>query len=308
MDITTLPLPIALEDGQFVALEIPEAELPVPPPSPPAKKWRGRVHAQGPSVDAGVPSSEKQATENPTGPEIAIADIEMKDAPKIPVTNGNRDSQLIDPASSEVPLADQMPATLNSSSVISGTPALPSNSGMTAMDLVRQMQRSSVGSTTSQKSLESSKIFVPPSLPSVYNTAFTPTMSEKAQLSPRLGTTQRRSPSFNTPELTSSAIFNDQLVRQQREIQMRPTPQQGFQPPPSWDTTYGQTPTGMDSMFRAFEKQQGRTPSPFASPLQVNGRSPQNRSSAMVQPAPFGVIGQARPPSSGTPTSGQGWP
>lgn len=300
-------MPIALEDGQFVALEIPEAALPVPPPSPPAKKWRGRVHAHGLSVDGAVTPNERPAVGTSTAPEVSVSDVEMKDTTTSPVTNGNRDSELVDTTSTEPPVAERLPDTLNSSSVIGGTPALPSNSGMTAMDLVRQMQRSSVGSTTSQKSLESPKIFVPPSLPSVYNTAFTPTLSEKAQLSPRLGTTQRRSPSFNPPEITSSAAFNDQLARQQREMQARPTPQQGFQPPASWDTTYGQTPTGMDSMFRAFEKQQGRTPSPFASPPHTNGRSPQDRTSAMVQPAPFGVIGQARPPSSGAPTSGQGW-
>lgn len=231
----------------------------------------------------------------------------MQDIHSAKAANGVRNSQLIDAASIATPIAEHtILGTLDSSNLISGTPAVPSNGAITAMDLVRQMQRSSVGSTTSQRSLESSKVFVPPSLPSVYNTAFTPTLSEKAQLSPRLDTIQRRSPTFHTPEINSSAIFHDHIARQQRDIQMRATPQQGFQPPPSWDSTYGQTPTGLDSMFRAFEKQQGRTPSPFASPhVQANGRSPQPRSSA-IQQAPFGVIGQARPPSSGTPTSGQG--
>lgn len=186
MDIATTPLPIALENGEFIALEIPEAALPVPPPSPPAKKWRGRVHAHGPSLDGTTTPGEKPVTPNVPAPEIAVGDIEMKETVPEPVTNGDRNSQIIDTASADVLSIEQMPATLNSSGIITGTPALPTTSGMTAMDLVRQMQRSSVGSVPSQKSPESAKIFVPPSLPSVYNTAFTPTLSEKAQLSSTL--------------------------------------------------------------------------------------------------------------------------
>lgn len=267
------------------------------------------MHTHGASLDASGALPERALPMDAPATGTFNVDTEMMDttaAPLTPLTNGNRESQNLDVASSKAPSMEQMPATLNSSSIVTGTPAAPVNTGMTAMDLVRQMQRSSVESTTSRKSPESSKFFVSSSLPSVYNTAFTPTLSEKAQLSPRLGSMQRRSPSFNAPELTSSAIFNDQIARQQKEVQMRSTPQQAFQPPPSWDTTYGQTPTGMESVFRAFEKQQGRTPSPFASSMNVNGRSPQNRNSAIAQPAPFGIIGQARPPSSGTPTSGQG--
>lgn len=270
------------------------------------------MHAHGSSLDGVTTTADKVLPQCSITPDISMIDTETKDATPAQVANGNRDSQVIDAmiverSSAAQPSVEQMPSTLTSSSIIGGTPAAPGNSGMTAMDLVRQMQRSSVGSATPQRSPESAKVFVQPSLPSVYNTAFTPTLSEKAQLSPRLDTIQRRSPTFNTPEVTSSAIFNEQLARQQKDIQLRASPQQGFQPPASWDTTYGQTPTGLDSMFRAFEKQHGRTPSPFASPhVQVNGRSPQPRSSAMVQQAPFGIIGQARPPSSGTPTSGQG--
>lgn len=279
----------------------------MPPPSPPAKKWRGRVHAQGLSVDGGTLPNEKVQAPALKTPEIPIFDADMQDVPSAKTSNGNRKSQAFEAAREKTPPVEQMPATLDSSNIVGGTPAAPSNGGITAMDLVRQMQRSSVGSTTSQKSPESSKVFVQPSLPSVYNTAFTPTLSEKAQLSPRLDHIQKRSPTFASSETHSSAVFHEHIARQQRDVQMRASPQQGFQPPPSWETTaYGQTPTGLDSMFRAFERQQGRTPSPFASPhVQVNGRSPQPRSLVM-QPAPFGVIGQARPPSSGTPTSGQG--
>lgn len=264
------------------------------------------MHTHGLSVEGGASSNEKVLSQASAAPELPVSDTDVQDTRSAKAANGIRHSQILDSANMGTPIIEQIPVTLDSSNIVGGTPAAPSNGGITAMDLVRQMQRSSVGSTTSQRSFESPKVFVQPSLPSVYNTAFTPTLSEKAQLSPRLDTVQKRSPTFNVPEVNSSAVFHDHIARQQRDVQMRVSPQPGFQTPASWDTTYGQTPTGLDSMFRAFEKQQGRTPSPFASPhVQANGRSPQPRSSAMQQ-APFGVIGQARPPSSGTPTSGQG--
>lgn len=231
----------------------------------------------------------------------------MQDLRSAPQIGKNTEPKVTGSSYLENEHVESMQTTLDSSNLLGGTPAAPSNSGITAMDLVRQMQRSSIGSTISQRSPESSKVFVQPSLPSLYNTAFAPTMSEKAQLSPRIDTPQKRSPTFNTPDINSSSMFHDQLARQQRDIQMRSSLQQGFHPPTSWDNTFGQTPTGMDSMLRAFEKQQVRTPSPFAgSHMAIDDLSPQNRNSNAPQQAPFGVIGQARPISRGTPTSGQG--
>lgn len=219
--------------------------------------------------------------------------------------NGARLSQNMDTSAIVDAAIEDQPTPFNSSSVVTGTPAAPSGSNFTAMDLVRRMQQSSTsGNTVLQKSPESTKKQIPPPLPSVYNTPFAPTASEQAQLSPRLDTAQKRSPSFTTPKVNSSALFQDQLAQQQKDIQTRSSPQASFQPTQSW-MTFGQTPTGMDTMFRAFENKQERTPSPFGSSSgQVNGRSPQPRSTSSQ--APFGVIGQARPVSRSGPANGQG--
>lgn len=217
---------------------------------------------------------------------------------------GSMELPAVEPAAFMQTAAESLPATLNSSSIMIGTPG-QTITGVTAMDLVRQMQRSSVGSPVSQRSPDSGKKFsLPAALPSLYNTPFAPTTTERAQLSPRIDLSQKRSPSFHTPNISSSAFFQDQLARQEQEIQQRSSPQPPFQPTPSWDT-FGQTPTGMDSMLRAFEYNKTRTPSPYASNhSQVGGRSPQPK--YVSKPAPFGVIGQARPISRGAPTNGQG--
>ena len=228
----------------------------------------------------------------------------MSDIPiEIHSTNNARMPQDSIASETMVTATEEPPATFNSSSILAGTPAapangtppVPTNGTLTAMDLVRRMQQRSSGSSPiSQRSPDSAKKHVQPSLPSVYNTAFAPTPVEQAQLSPRLGLSQMRSPSFHSPRLDSSAMFQENIEKQQREIEMRSSPQPSVQPTQSW---FGATPTGLDTLFRAFEDKQERTPSPFA---KINGRSPQPPQS------PFGVIGQARPLSRGTPPNGQG--
>lgn len=304
-------MPIAVEDRQFVAVQIPEAELPKPPPSPPAKLWRSsKIHARGPSVNGSADASSKPAPETnaptqhihtPTPEVIMTEDMDKVSDAQAEIAAQPQAGEI----ASSVPNAiEDMPATLNSSSVAVGTPAQPTG-GMTAMDLVRQMQRSSVGNSTSPRSPELGKKFGQPAhVPNLFNTPFTPTFIEHAQFSPRMDIAQqKRSPSFHNASLTSSAVFQDQLNRQQQEIQQRSSPQLPVPPTPSWDT-FGQTPTGMDSMLRAFENN-ARTPSPYASGhSQVNGRSPQPRYTS--NPPPFGIIGQARPLSRGAPPNGQG--
>ena len=164
------------------------------------------------------------------------------------------------------------------------------------------MQRSPAGSSASQRSPDPGEKFSQPSLPSVDNTAFAPTAGEQAQLSPRPETAQRRSPSFNAPEINSSAMFQDQLDKQHRDIQVRSSPQPASQTPSSWNT---QTPTGFDTLFRAFEQNQDRTPSPFAtSHPQTHGRSPQAK--LVPSDSPFGVIEKVRVVSQNTTQNGQG--
>jgi len=299
-------VPLALDNGQFVEQAIPEPELPVRAPTPPPskQKWRSK-HAPTMSINSTGDSPSRPVSGVPVI--TPSPDVDMLEAsPRKTATNGTRLTPTLETSAAMQTAVEEIPATLNSSNILAGTPAVPpapSNAPLTAMDLVRQMQRSSVGNSSSQRSPESGKSGQPV-LPSVYNTAFAPTSSEQVQLSPRLYAAQRRSPSFATPDVVSSAMFQDQIAKQQREVQLRSSPQPSFAPTLSW-TNYGQTPTGMDSLFRAFEKQSDRTPSPFASShVQVNGRG--SRPNNTVQPSPFGVIGQARPLSQGTPPNGQG--
>ena len=299
-------VPLALENGQFVEQSIPEPELPVRAPTPPPskQKWRSK-HAPATSINSIGESPSRPVSGVPV---IAPSpDVDMLEAsPMKTATNGTRLTPTLESSAAMQTAVEEMPATLNSSNILAGTPAAPAaplGATLTAMDLVRQMQRSSVGNSPSQRSPESGK-FGQPMLPSVYNTAFVQTSSVQAQLSPHSDAAQRRSSSFAAPDLVSTATFQDQIAKQQREVQLRSSPQPSFPPTLSW-SNYGQTPTGMDSLFRGFEKQPDRTPSPFArSHVQVNGRG--SRPNNTAQTSPFGVIGQARPLFQGTPPNGQG--
>lgn len=254
----------------------------------------------------GIPDSPGRPLSTTMPPPIlSTPEVEMSNtSPEKENMNETRHSQDLE-TNVVVPAAiEDQPSTLNSSSILTGTPIAPSTANYTAMDLVRRMQqRSSSGSPVTPRSPDFAKKQITPSLPSVYNTPFAPTASEQAQLSPRLENAQKRSPSFTSPQIGSSVLFQEQLAQQQRDIQQRSSPQASFQPTQSW-MTFGQTPTGMDSLFRAIDNNQERMPSPLGSSNgRANGRSPQPRSTPSQ--APFGVIGQARPVSRGTPANGQ---
>lgn len=293
-------VPVSIEDGQFAGKEISEAEIPQAPPSPPRQVWKKRTHGQTASLEI-QNSPSRPASSNANAPPVIPQEQEGSVVAVKTVKEKANGVQKPQTYAEVMHSAVQEASTsINSSSIAVGTPAEPSNANMTAMDFVRRMQQRSNGSSpVSQKSPDSAKKHVQPSLPSVYNTPFAPTASEQAQLSPRLESAQRRSPSFTTPSANSSAAFQENIAQQQRDIQLRSSPQAGFQATPSW---FVQTPTGMNTFLNTYESQPDRANSPFASPQAV--RSPQTKSP--VQHAPFGVIGQARPISRGAPTNGQG--
>lgn len=294
-------MPLSIDDGQFVEKQIPEAEIPQAPPSPPKQVWKKRTHGHTASLNDVPNSPSRPLSSNTNAPPVTSPEQEssvvavktIKDK-----TNGVQIQPSQD-ASEAMHTAMQEPSvSLNSSSIAIGTPAEPSPANMMAMDFVRRMQQRSTGSSpVSQKSPDSAKKHVQPSLPSVYNTPFAPTASEQAQLSPRLESVQRRSPSFTSPTVNSSAVFQENIAQQQRDVQSRSSPQASFQPTPSW---FVQTPSGMDTFMKTYDSQPDRATSPYASPH--GARSPQVKSP--VQHAPFGVIGQARPASRGAPTRG----
>lgn len=304
LGLDSCPLPIALENRDFVAKEIPENELPVAPPSPPKQVWR-RTHQATASMGEIPESPSRPASQNrPATPQSPLKDA-SKGTSKRNKRNSAKQSQSQDLSSVLMQTAPEQPpqstinSTINSSSIVTGTPALPPNGTLTALDLVSQMQKSSANLVI-HRSPDSTKQYSRPVLPSVLKTPFTPTATEKAQLSPRLSVVQHRSPSFNS-EPNSSAAMRENLARMEREIDQRPTPLSPWDPDD--DTDYGRTPTGMSTAFRNFEGKD-RTSTPFSQFLGINGGSSQAKTSPTG--SPFGAIGQARPPQS-TPPSGQGW-
>ena len=108
---------------------------------------------------------EAQPTATPEVDMLGCTDVHQEE----PV-GGSMELPAVEPAAFMQTAAESLPATLNSSSIMIGTPG-QTITGVTAMDLVRQMQRSSVGSPVSQRSPDSGKKFsLPAALPSLYKT------------------------------------------------------------------------------------------------------------------------------------------
>lgn len=303
-------MPLELDDAtrKFVALQIPEAEVPKPPASPPKQAWRGRAHAQAASLNGiSAPVSPGRPTSSAAmaPPAPPTKDVEMSE-PLLDVTSGSNapadgteglqqasNGGIMHTAAEEPPASTS--ATFNSASLITGTPASSNAGKLTAMDYVRQMQqRASGASPVSSRSPDSAQRGVQPSLPSIYNTPFAPTFTEQAQLSPKLAVSSH-SPAYASAEMTTSAInYHNQPSPSPK------FPTFGYQSP-----SFNKTPTGMNTLLAAFQNKE-RTPSPFADSGEkvFQGRS-QPRTTPR-SPAPFGVIGQSRPLSSSTPPNGQG--
>lgn len=301
-------MPLELDVSRnFVALQVPEAEVPKPPPSPPKQTWRSRAHAQGASLNGisapASPGRPLSAAGMPP-PLVPAKEDEMSDAvqdvPAVDIAPANGVSTLepfdtSDAMHTAEEIQPSASATFNSSSVVTGTPAPATSGRLTAMDFVKQMQQRAAGaSPVSSRSPDSARRAAQPSLPSIYNTPFAPTSTEQAQLSPKLSASSR-SPIYATAEVSTNAINYPNLPSSTPNF-----PNFGYVSP-----SFNKTPTGMNTLLAAFQNKD-RTPSPFAHSGEkvFQGRS-QPRSTPL-SPAPFGVIGQPRPLSTSTPPNGQG--
>ncbi|KAK4944449.1 hypothetical protein LTR10_016123 [Elasticomyces elasticus] len=138
------------------------------------------------------------------------------------------------------------------------------------------------------------------SLPSIWNTPFTPRPEDLSASSPRPSTAHRTSAAVPPSTLNSPAMFQADTLQLQEQIQNRSSPPESFQPTMS---SHYETPTHLTSWIRNIDQLQA-SPSPFQASsvvAAVNGMVIPTRS---PEPSPFGAIGEPRAKSR-APTSGQ---
>ncbi|OQV05809.1 Est1 DNA/RNA binding domain-containing protein [Cladophialophora immunda] len=169
----------------------------------------------------------------------------------------------------------------------------------TARDLVQRIQQSP---SASQPSMVDQAVNVA-ILPSILNTPFAPRPGETPESSPRPSTAHRfPDPASASVRLNSSAQFQAHLMHMQDQVQMRTSPLESFEP--TMSSHYG-TPINLTARIRANDPIQ-----PQLSPWQTSFSSavPVQHTPISTRPpdsSPFGAIGEPRPKSSRTPTSGQ---
>ena len=171
----------------------------------------------------------------------------------------------------------------------------PTSSTFTAHDLVRQIQQPSPTPGLGTNGHASHRT----SLPSIFQTPFTPLPGEIPDSGSRPGTAhQVLSPSTApVPPSRGTVEFQQQLVQMQHNIKARTSPVASLEPT---QTSYYETPTGLNTFIRH---------QPDSSPWERSMTTPSVQDTEIPKKAPraspFGAIGEARPKSAKTPTSGQ---
>ncbi len=171
----------------------------------------------------------------------------------------------------------------------------PSSSTFTAQDLVRQIQQPS---PTPFQSVNGHALHRT-SLPSIFQTPFTPLPGEIPDSGSRPGTAyQVATPSTApVPPSRGTIEFQQQIAHMQHNIQARTSPIAPLDPTPS---SYYETPTGLNTFVRN---------QPDSSPWERSMTTPSIGDTEIPKQAPraspFGAIGETRPKSAKTPTSGQ---
>ncbi|EXJ72314.1 uncharacterized protein A1O5_04818 [Cladophialophora psammophila CBS 110553] len=169
----------------------------------------------------------------------------------------------------------------------------------TARDLVQRIQLSS---SASQSSVVDQAVNVA-ILPSILNTPFAPRPGETPESSPRPRSAHRFPESASAPvRLSSSAQFQANIMHMQDQAQMRTSPLESFEPTLS---SHYDTSPNMPSWVRTNDQIQ-----PQFSPWRTSFGSavPVQHTAISTRPpdsSPFGAIGEPRPKSSRTSTSGQ---
>ena len=175
----------------------------------------------------------------------------------------------------------------------------PSSSAFTVQDLVRQMQQPSPSHSPVPPANVNGHNPNRTSLTSIFPTPFTPLPGEMPGSGSRPGTAHQNLPPSTAPVPPSRGAFEFQqeIAQMQHNIQARSSPLAPVDPTPS---SYYETPTGLNTFIRnqsvasPWERSSNRSSIPSSD---VDRHGP--------QASPFGAIGEARPRSAKTPTSGQ---
>ena len=187
------------------------------------------------------------------------------------------------------------PQAWNTEDTIHHAGSRPSSSTFTAQDLVRHIQQPSLTPLHNANGHASHRT----SLPSIFQTPFTPLPGEISGSGSRPGTSHQLAPPSTAPVPPSRGTieFQQQLAQMQHNIQARTSPIASLDPTPS---SYYETPTELNTFIR---NQPDSSPwersmtTPSAADVEIPKRAP--------QASPFGAIGETRPKSAKTPTSGQ---
>lgn len=169
----------------------------------------------------------------------------------------------------------------------------------TAQDLVQQFHQPSANDSIIPMGRTPSGH---PVLPSVWNTPFAPQIGETS------GTysvsTASHAIGFGQTthvQQSSGAVFQNELSKKQRQLQLRSSPLLSMQPS---TPSYYHSPNGLQSRMRQDDQASPRGSPWQSSPIPTQDSSA-NLPRRLPQAALFGAIGEARPSQGRTPTSGQ---
>ncbi|OAP61180.1 hypothetical protein AYL99_03381 [Fonsecaea erecta] len=300
-DFNSLPIPITFANMRFVYSEADDV-TPAENQSAPARAVASIASMEGIHSYLGhaaqheipapqAPSQHPAAfdTENSMAYQMEnMVDNLMRSEASRPVNSSGTATYDVPAATSNPQL---VPPGLTNRSISQSHPA-----SFTARDLVQRIQRSSQPSAADQ----AVNVAI---LPSILNTPFAPRPGETPESSPRPSTSHRfPEPSSAPVRLSSSAQFQAHLMHMQDQVQMRTSPLETCEP--TMSSHYG-TPAHMTTWMRANDPIQ-----PQLSPWRASFGSavPVQHSPISTRPpesSPFGAIGESRPKSSRTPTSGQ---
>ena len=173
----------------------------------------------------------------------------------------------------------------------------PSSSTFTAQDLVRQLQQPSPTPLHNGDSHASHRT----SLPSIFQTPFTPLPGEIPNSESRPGTAHQTLPPSTAPvpPLRGNIEFQQQLAQMQHNIQARTSPIASLDPTPS---SYYETPTGLNTFMRHQPDSSPTWERSMTTPSSAHTEVPRR---PLPRASPFGAVGETRPKSAKTPTSGQ---
>lgn len=292
--------PISFDGSTFHLQERPVKAPEIVKPKTPSQPFRIRAHVNNNSINGTSPArspNPEQPVETSSIPTKAQVVNAISHAPGPDVTAME---DMVNNLINHEPVVENSPTPrsfsqmhspqLNSSSMLVGTER-SSPGPLNIMDIVRNMsQRSAEPLAPPTISLQGSHRLSNPSLPAIWSTAFTPRHGEATASTTRPGTASSLS---SGQQQRSSALFQQELLQREREIQMRSSPPvtMDFS---SWSATGGVQPNQQQQPWK-----QGTR-----SPWDLSNRSPLQNHRQVSQAAPFGAIGERRRHDTHTPTSG----